>query len=74
MNAEKLNSKLKELGIQYKQSDQWLLKAPYDRWGMHDEGPTFSRAKEVTPTPTHIRSGRREAGDSSLPYTKIIGM
>ena len=36
MNAEKLNSKLKELGIQYKQSDQWLLKAPYDRWGMHD--------------------------------------
>lgn len=36
MNAEKLNSKLKELGIQYKQSDQWLLKVPYDRWGMHD--------------------------------------
>lgn len=36
MNAEKLNSKLKELGIQYKQSDQWLLKAPYDKWGMHD--------------------------------------
>lgn len=36
MNAEKLNSKLKELGIQYKQSDQWLLKTPYDRWGMHD--------------------------------------
>lgn len=36
MNAEKLNCKLKELGIQYKQSDQWLLKAPYDRWGMHD--------------------------------------
>lgn len=36
MNAEKLNCKLKELGIQYKQSDQWLLKTPYDRWGMHD--------------------------------------
>ncbi len=36
MNAEKLNSKLKELGIQYKQSDQWLLKAPYDKWGMRD--------------------------------------
>lgn len=36
MNAEKLNSKLKELGIQYKQSDQWLLKSPYDGWGMHD--------------------------------------
>ena len=36
MNAEKLNCKLKELGIQYRQSDQWLLKAPYDRWGMHD--------------------------------------
>lgn len=35
MDAEKLNIKLKEIGIQYKQSGQWLLKAPYDRWGMH---------------------------------------
>lgn len=35
MSAEKLNNKLKELGIQFKQSGQWLLKSPYDRWGMH---------------------------------------
>lgn len=36
MSAEKLNSKLKELGIQFKQSGQWLLKSPYDKWGMHE--------------------------------------
>lgn len=36
MSAEKLNSKLKELGIQFKQSGQWLLKSPYDKWGMNE--------------------------------------
>ena len=36
MSAEKLNNKLKELGIQFKQSGQWLLKSPYDKWGMHE--------------------------------------
>lgn len=45
MDAEKLNNKLKEVGIQYKQSGQWLLKAPYDKWGMHS-----------TRTNTHTRS------------------
>lgn len=45
MDAEKLNNKLKELGIQFKQSGQWLLKAPYDKWGMHS-----------TRTNTHTRS------------------
>lgn len=36
MSAEKLNNKLKELGIQFRQSGQWLLKSPYDKWGMHE--------------------------------------
>lgn len=36
MSAEKLNNKLKGLGIQFKQSGQWLLKSPYDKWGMHE--------------------------------------
>ena len=45
MDAEKLNNKLKEVGIQYKQSGQWLLKSPYDKWGMHS-----------TRTNTHTRS------------------
>lgn len=45
MDAEKLNNKLKELGIQFKQSGQWLLKAPYDKWGMHDtRTQTFTRS------------------------------
>ena len=45
MDAEKLNSRLKEIGIQFKQSGQWLLKAPYDKWGMHDtRTQTFTRS------------------------------
>lgn len=45
MDAEKLNNKLKEIGIQFKQSGQWLLKAPYDKWGMHDtRTQTFTRS------------------------------
>lgn len=45
MDAEKLNNRLKEIGIQFKQSGQWLLKAPYDKWGMHDtRTQTFTRS------------------------------
>ena len=35
MNAEKLHKKLKETGILYKQSGQWLLHSPYSTWGLH---------------------------------------
>lgn len=35
MDAEKLNRKLKEIGVIYKQSGQWLLKQPFVRWGLH---------------------------------------
>ena len=35
MDAEKLNRKLKEIGVIYKQSGQWLLKQPFVKWGLH---------------------------------------
>lgn len=35
MDAEKLHKKLKEIGIIYRQSGQWILHAPYSTWGMH---------------------------------------
>lgn len=33
MDAEKLHKKLKEIGIIYRQSGQWILHAPYSTWG-----------------------------------------
>lgn len=65
MSAEKLNNKLKELGIQFKQSGQWLLKSPYDNGVCTKREPIFSQVKEVIPIPTRIRSGRSEVGDLS---------
>lgn len=35
MEAHALNKKLKGLGIQYKQSGQWIVCAPYASWGLH---------------------------------------
>lgn len=35
MDAEKLHKKLKEAGIIYRQSGQWLLHSPYSTWGLH---------------------------------------
>lgn len=35
MEANALNKKLKEIGIQYKQSGQWMLCSPYSTWGLH---------------------------------------
>lgn len=35
MDANKLNKKLRELGILFKQSGQWLLKQPYAAWKLH---------------------------------------
>ena len=35
MDAEKLHKKLKEIGIIYRQSGQWILHAPYSTWGLH---------------------------------------
>lgn len=35
MDAEKLHRKMKEIGILYKQSGQWLLYSPFSTWGPH---------------------------------------
>lgn len=35
MEAVKLNCKLKEIGVIFRQSGQWLLHAPFSSWGMH---------------------------------------
>lgn len=51
MEAPKLNKKLKELGILYKQSGQWLLHSPYSSWGMHSTcTQTFTRSDGSTGT------------------------
>lgn len=34
MDAHKLNTKLKECGVIYRQSGMWMLKAPYSTWGL----------------------------------------
>lgn len=35
MDAEKPHRKMKEIGILYKQSGQWLLYSPFSTWGLH---------------------------------------
>lgn len=35
MDAEKIHRKMKEIGILYKQSGQWLLYSPFSTWGLH---------------------------------------
>lgn len=42
MSGRALNKKLHELGVQYKQSDQWLLYREY-----HDKGYTHSQTQEI---------------------------
>jgi prophage antirepressor-like protein len=63
MSAEKLNNKLKGLGIQFKQSGQWLLKSPYDKWGMHETRTNiFTSERGNTHTNTYTvwtQKGRR---------------
>lgn len=63
MSAEKQNNKLKELGIQFKQSGQWLLKSPYDKWGMHETRTNiFTSERGNTHTNTYTvwtQKGRR---------------
>ena len=51
MDAEKLNKKLKEIGIIYRQSGQWILHAPYSTWGMHStRTQTYTRSDGSTGT------------------------
>jgi prophage antirepressor-like protein len=45
MDAEKLHKKLKEAGIVYRQSGQWLLHSPYSTWGLHStRTQTYTRS------------------------------
>lgn len=45
MDAEKLHKKLKEIGVIYRQSGQWLLHTPYSTWGLHStRTQTYTRS------------------------------
>lgn len=51
MDAEKLHKKLKQVGIIYKQSGQWILHAPYSTWGLHStRTQTYTRSDGSTGT------------------------
>lgn len=51
LDAEKPHKKLKEIGIIYKQSGQWLLHAPYSTWELHStRTQTYTRSDGSTGT------------------------
>lgn len=51
MDAEKLHRKMKEIGILYKQSGQWLLYSPFSTWGIHaTRTQTYTRSDGSTGT------------------------
>lgn len=54
MDAEKLNKKLKEAGLIYKQSGQWMLHSPYSSWGLHStRTQTYTRSDGAVGTSTY---------------------
>lgn len=63
MEAFKLNKKLKECGVLYKQSGQWLFHSPYSNWGLHStRTQTFTRSDGSTGTSVYTvytQRGRR---------------
>lgn len=63
MEAFKLNKKLKECGVLYKQSGQWLFHSPYSNWGLHStRTQTFTRSDGSTGTnvyTVYTQRGRR---------------
>lgn len=55
MDAEKLNRRLKEAGIIYRQSGQWIIKQPYASWGLHKtRTQTYTRSDGSTGTSTYL--------------------
>lgn len=45
MNVDALTKKLKEIGVIYRQSNQWMLKNPYSGWHLHStRTSTFTRS------------------------------
>ncbi len=63
LDAQKLNRKLRECGVLYHQSGQWLLHQPYCTWGMHaTRTQTFTRSDGSTGTSVYTvwtQKGRR---------------
>ena len=55
MDAEKLNRKLKDAGIIYRQSGQWIVKQPYASWGLHKtRTQTYTRSDGSLGTNTYL--------------------
>lgn len=63
LDAEKLHKKLKEIGVIYRQSGQWLLHSPYSTWGLHaTRTQTYTRSDGSTGTSIYTvwtEKGRR---------------
>lgn len=63
LDAEKLHKKLKEIGVIYRQSGQWLLHSPYSTWGLHaTRTQTYTRSDGSTGTSIYTvwtKKGRR---------------
>lgn len=63
MDAEKLHKKLKEIGVIYRQSGQWILRSPYSTWGLHaTRTQTYTRSDGCTGTSIYTvwtEKGRR---------------
>lgn len=63
LDAEKLHRKLKEIGVIYRQSGQWLLHSPYSTWGLHaTRTQTYTRSDGSTGTSIYTvwtEKGRR---------------
>lgn len=55
MDAGKLNKHLREAGIIYKQSGQWIVKQPYASWGLHKtRTQTYTRSDGSLGTNTYL--------------------
>lgn len=63
LDAEKLHKKLKEIGVIYRQSGQWILRSPYSTWGLHaTRTQTYTRSDGSTGTSIYTvwtEKGRR---------------
>ena len=62
-DAGKLHRKLKEAGILFRQSGQWMLRSPYSAWGLHaTRTQTYTRSDGSIGTSTYTvwtEKGRR---------------
>lgn len=66
LDAEKLHKKLKEIGVIYRQSGQWLLHSPYSTWGLHaTRTQTYTRSDGSTGTSIYTVWTEKEDGLSS---------